>query len=116
MIKNLWKCTNFWCSHRHQPEKMTLIQGPMSLFYACPKYYPENREEDERACTMRLNLVDAEAILEKLSKIIEEDDNNNINADYTNLEFDYKAIHVTVISYDKTGIINLNIYNKKAIR
>lgn len=116
MIKNIWKCTNFWCSHRHEAIKMELIQGPMSLFYACPKYYPQNREPNERTCNMRLNLVDAEAILEKLSKIIEEDDNNGLNADYTNLEFDYKDIHITVLSYDKTGSIDLNILNKKAIK
>lgn len=116
MIKNLWKCTNFYCSYRHAPEKMILNDGPHSLFYSCPKYYPENREPNEVACPMRLNLYDAEGILETLSEIIEADLENGIEGDYTNLKFTYKKnIIVTVLKYKKNDHVDLDIYNKKAI-
>mgnify|MGYP000075122221 CR=1 FL=1 len=116
MIKNLWKEVNFYCSYRHEyPVKMEFNQGPHSLFYSCPKYYPQNRTADEPACPMRLNLVDAEAIVEKLSQVIESDIENNVEHNYRGYEFDYKMIHAKVIKY-APGEINIDIFNKKAIR
>ncbi len=116
MIKNLWKMTTFYCSYRHkEPVKMEIIQGPSSPFYACPKYYPQNREEGEPACPMRMNFVDAEGVLNKLSEIIDNDENNDIYKDYTNYEFDYKTIHIKVLKY-KEGQIDLDIFNRKAMR
>ena len=116
MIKNLWKDTKFYCSHRHEhPIEMSYNQGPHSLFYSCPKYYPENRGPDEPACPMRLNMVDAEGLLEKLSEYIEKDMEQDRIRDYTNLEFDYKQIHVKVLKYHD-GKFKLYIYNKKAIK
>lgn len=115
VIKNLWKETEFYCSHRHEPVKMSYNSGPHSLFYSCPKYYPDNRNENEQACPMRINMVDAEAVLEKLSAYIEDDWANDIERDYTNFEFDYKSVHVKVLEYHD-GHFKLNIFNKKALK
>ena len=104
MLKNLWKDTEFYCSYRHEPKKMTIIQGPSSLFYACPKYYPENRSKDEPACPMRLNLIDAQAILEEFSKMIENDEELGIECNYANKEFTYKMIKVKVIAIQKENL------------
>lgn len=72
MIKNLWKHITLTCGNGHTEEVvMDLKQGPLSLFYACPKYYPENRKEKERACANRLNLVDFEKMLDHMTEKIE---------------------------------------------
>ena len=115
MIKNLWKDTKFCCSHRHEPVQMVYNNGPHSLFYSCPKYYPENRNAGEQACPMRLNMVDAEGILEKLSSMIESDMANDIEKNYTGIEFDYKSIHVKILKHHEDQF-ELNIYNKKALK
>lgn len=115
MLKNLWNITNFYCSHRHTPTKMEFLNGPLSLFYACPKYYEQNREPGELMCSMRLNLVDAEGILDKFSSIVLKDLEDDIIRDYTNMEFEYKAIHVKVLHYDEHHL-DLDILNKKALR
>lgn len=117
MIKNLWKVTNFYCNCRHTtPQKMQFVDGPSSLFYACPKYYPENREPGEPSCMMRMNLIDAEGVLEEFSKIIEEDEANNVIRDYRGFEFDYKTVHAKVISYSYDSGAEIIIDNKKAMR
>ena len=116
MIKNLWNRTTFCCNYRHEhPVDMQIIQGPASPFYACPKYYPENREAGEASCMMRLNFVDAENVLETFSSIIEKDEAEDLYKDYTNFEFDYKQIHVKVLKYSRIGKISLEILNRKAI-
>lgn len=118
MIKNLWKNTHFYCGHRHkEPVEMYFKDGVAgnSMFYACPKYYPENREEGERACSNRLNFVDAEGIINKLSDIIEEKEMSGEIFDFTNLKFRYKAIDVKVLSYSPSKV-ELEIVNKKALR
>lgn len=115
MIKNLWKRTHFYCSYRHEPTEMVINdKGDYSMFYSCPKYYPENRGEHEPACPMRLNFVDAEVILEEVSKKI--DDESGFDCiDITGDEFDYKSIHVKVLKYSPERV-DLDIYNKKAIK
>lgn len=116
MIKNLWSTISFWCIHRHsEPVEMQVQYGPSSPFYACPKYFPQNRDPDERACANRLNFVDAEEIVKKLGNIIATDQMNGNMIDYTNFEFDYKSIHIKVLEY-KDKAIRLGILNKKALR
>lgn len=116
MITNLWNITDFYCSYRHdKPVKMGYNNNGLTLFYSCPKYYPENREPGEPACPMRLNMVDAEGILDKFSKIIEEDEDKDIYRNYKNFEFDYKSIHVKVLKYENDSI-HLDIFNRKALR
>jgi hypothetical protein len=115
MIKNLWKIAHFYCSYRHEPKEMQINdKGSHSLFYSCPKYYPENRTPDEQACPMRLNFVDAEAILNEISKKLDDESGFDCN-DITGEEFDYKAIHVKVLKYTPERI-DIDIYNKKAIK
>lgn len=115
MIKNLWKMTHFYCSYRHDPVEMTINdKGDFGMFYSCPKYYPNNRTEDEQACPMRLNFIDAEGILEELSKKLEDDSGFDC-VDLTGEEFMYKNIRVKVIKQTSERI-ELDIYNKKALR
>lgn len=116
MIKNLWNNTKFYCAYRHDPIEMIIHDGPHSPFYSCPKYYPDAREEGEKACPNRLNFIDAEGLLEKFSEIVSENIKNDIYQDYTGLEFDYKAIHVKVLEFKQSGVLKLIILNKKALK
>lgn len=116
MIKNLWKQTKFICSYRHEPTEMTIHEGinGASPFYSCPHYYEENRAKDEtRACPMRLNFVDAEALLDAFSNAVEKDIAEDKVRDYSGYEYDYKTIHADVINYNDKEL-NLNVYNKKS--
>lgn len=116
MIKNLWKNTTFYCGHGHEmPIEMYYKDGPLSMFYACPKYYPENRTKNERACSNRLNFVDAEAIIEKFSAIIEEKEADNTFFDFTNFSFKYRSIEVKVLEYSLDSV-KLQIINRKALK
>lgn len=115
MIKNLWKNTDFCCGYRHDPIPMIFNERGETLFYSCPKYYPENREPNEQACPMRMNTVDAEGILDKFSEIIEKDMAEGKDVDYTNYKFKYKMIDVEILSYSPDKI-KIKILNKRALK
>lgn len=117
MIQNFWNEVEIYCSHRHEkPIKMEIQNGPHSLFYACPKYHPDNRSEDERACSNRINLVDYEAMLNHFQRILTEAIMNNRQEDLTNHTWTYKGIEFKVFEYKKDEIIKIEMLNKKAIR
>lgn len=114
MIKNIWSNVKFFCGHDHkEPIEMAYQQGPDSLFYACPKYHPENREPEERACSNRLNLVNAEKIINQFANEVEK--RGFIGVNLTNYEWDYKTIHIKVLKHS-VNEINLEIVDKKALK
>ena len=115
MIKNLWKNTKFCCGYRHDPVEMIFNDRGETLFYSCPKYYPENRTSEEQACPMRLNTVDAEAIIGMLSDKIESDIKKGIDMNYTGYTFKYRQIEVEVLEYSPDKI-RVQILNKKALK
>lgn len=116
MIKNLWNKISIFCIHGHEePIPMKIQQGPSSPFYACPKYFEQNREPGERPCGNRLNFIDAENLVAEFSRRVEEDIANGGMTDYTNMEFDYKLIHVKVLKYSEKEI-KLGILNRKAFK
>ena len=46
MIRGFWNSVQVICgNHCNEQIEMTVQEGPSSLFYACPKYHPENRTE-----------------------------------------------------------------------
>ena len=62
-ITGIWKDITIVCGCHEQPVKMIIQEGPSSLFYSCPRYYPENRNENESACANRINLIDYEEMV-----------------------------------------------------
>ena len=109
--------TSFYCGNHHKIPVALVVNnyGQHSPFYSCPYYYAEGRPEDEKMCINRLNFIDAEAIMETFSNIIEEDQKKGLEKNYINMEFDYKKIHAKVIKYEESTIW-IEIYNKKAFK
>lgn len=117
MIQNLWQNISIYCgNHKNEePVEMNVQTGPMSLFYACPKYYPGNRGEKEKACPNRINFVDFEKFVNHISEIIEEAMKNFETPGIDGYVWQYKSITFKVISY-KENKIKVEILNKKALK
>lgn len=114
MVKNIWKMVSFVCGCHEEEIKMTEKIGHKNLFYSCPKYYPENREKNERACANNVAGDDVEKIVEQLSKIIEEEIATNPAANLTNYSFKLKSYELKVLEHTKDNI-KISVKNKKAL-
>lgn len=80
IIKGFWGNVQLVCgNHSDEQVKMTIQEGPSSLFYACPKYHPENRTENERPCFNRISLAEYENMLTTLSDLIMGENIVNLN-------------------------------------
>ena len=116
MITGSWNDITLVCCHRHpEPIPMVIQEGPSSLFYACPKYHPENRAEDERACNNRLSLEDYTKMLSHLHDLIinaEMRDEKIILTYYT--WKDRKGTQYKVLKQDGDKL-TIEVYNKRAI-
>ena len=66
MIKNFWKQIEVVCGNHGEDKtvKMSWKQGHRSMFYSCPKYYPDARVEGERACRNNVSVEDFEKIVD----------------------------------------------------
>lgn len=117
MITGSWGDVTLVCEHRHEhPIEMVIQEGPSSLFYACPKYRPENRSADERACNNRLNLVDYTNMLEHIhEKIIDAALNDEI-LHLENYKWkDRKGTEYKVLKQDGDKM-TISVLNNKAIK
>lgn len=117
MIKNLWKQIEVVCGHHgdDHSNKMYLKQGPSSLFYACPKYYPENRQPGEAGCANRVNLVDFEKIVDKITEEIENAEMQGQQICLNNVTFKVRYTEVMVLKHTKEKIV-LKLVNKQAVK
>lgn len=117
MIKNFWKNITVICGNHGENTsiKMDLKQGPSSLFYSCPKYYPENRKPGEKACVNRVNLIDFQKIVEMMSEEIEQAESTGNRICLTNRVFKVRYTEVTVLKHSKEHIV-IKLLNKQAIK
>lgn len=84
MILNFWSNVRLFCGNHtetdehiqmlpHESATGTGIYGQqLNMFYACPRYYPENRKPGERCCRNHISIKEYEGMLNHLSKIKEE--------------------------------------------
>ena len=115
MIKNLWSKTTVICgNHKTDFPKMSLKTGQQSMFYSCPKYYPENRNKEERACRNHVSCDDFEKILDILSKEMDNQMQFGTIPNLTNYTFKFKTIDVVVTEHTADKLI-IKIFNKKAL-
>ena len=117
MIKGLWKTVNLVCGCHEEEIVMNINNGPHSLFYSCPKYYPENRTKEERVCPNRLNLVDYERMLNRISDEMLKRTENNETTDLTNFKWKDSKSHASfeVLKHDDKEI-TVKVYNPKAFK
>lgn len=118
MIKNLCDMIEIYCGNGHSElVQMYLKSGSDSgkdSFYACPKYYPENRNESERACNNNLTITDYLKIVNYIDKILTEAEMKDENRNLTNHQFKIGAVTCTIISHTQRKI-KISILNKRAI-
>lgn len=115
-IAEAWKYIKPKCGcHGENKIDMVIQEGPASLFYACPKYHPENREPGERACNNRLNLIEYQKMVEKLTGMIAEADCEGGTVDLTNFHWSAKGVEYNVLEH-KGDHITVEIKNIRAMR
>lgn len=110
---------SFWCTNHKEPVEMVIQQG-ISPFYACPKYFPENRDEkDSKACPNRMTIIDAGGIIDAFAKICEAEDPFESVTNYYNYMFEYKGSKskfiVTIIKYTDDEI-RFGVLNKTSLK
>lgn len=85
MIENIWSKVHIYCGNHgenhgikmvpHEQSQLARFGGGIgSMFYACPKYYPQNREKDEKACYNRISISEMEEMINYISDKIESPD------------------------------------------
>lgn len=119
MIKGLWNNVELVCGCHGdeipvEKKIMTPKAGYKSMFYSCPRYYPENRMPDEKACVNHVNIEDFQKILDIICKKTEEQMIFGQNAVLQGFSFKVKDIDIKVISHTSEKIV-ISVCNKKAI-
>lgn len=115
MITGTWDDITLVCCHRHAEPVPMVIQEGKTLFYACPKYHPENREPGEPACNNRLSIQDYMKMQEHLHAKIIEAELSDEKLNLTNYEWhDRKGVYYKILSQDNNKLI-IQVYNKRAI-
>lgn len=88
MITNLWKNISIVCGCHKFPIPLqphtgsgSGAQGGMerSMFYTCPKYYPDQRDSSEKPCFNRISIGDYEKMVLHLSECLEAQDGSVVN-------------------------------------
>lgn len=119
MIKNFWNNIRIFCGNHRENHTIELMphEGAegMDMFYSCPKYYPESRSEDEKACGNRINLIEYQKMVEYLSDKIEDAEEERKTVNLTGYQWSNKrGITFTVLRHDKEHI-DVLVYNKRAL-
>ena len=118
MIKNIWSLISIYCGNHDEDTSIELVphagNDNMGMFYSCPKYYNENRDEHELACANRLNLVEYEEMVSYISKLIESQISREVNLAGHRWK-NKKGTEFYIFSHDSKGI-KVTVLNKKAVR
>lgn len=113
MMYKGWDYVTVVCgNHDSDDVEMRICEGPHSLFYACPKYYPDARKEGERACANRINLIEYERMLMHLSDMLEK---NGVQWNLAHHKWKQKGIEFEVLSHEEKGIV-VKMLNKTALK
>lgn len=118
MIKNLCDLIEIYCGHNHNEEIPMYMKDGSDMgkdsFYACPKYYPENREPDERACNNNLTITDYIKMVNHIDKVLTEAELNDEKLNMKNSKFKIGQVEYRVTDHTNRKI-KVEILNKKAI-
>ncbi len=120
MVQNLWKSTQVVCASCSGKDiekmpKMELKAGTRSMFYACPKYYPENRQKGEIACVNHVSTDDFQRILDVLSEEVDKNLMFGQSSYLVGFSFKVKTIDVKVVEQTDEKIV-VSVLNHKAVQ
>lgn len=112
MITDMWKSVCFVCGNKsHETEQEMYVRTSVDsirqiedVFYACPKYKPENREKGEKPCLNHISVAECEKILNQLADIIIEGEENDTVVNLANRVFETKTTRYKVLSHNANGI------------
>ncbi len=115
MIKNLWKQITIVCGHHPDSNVEFVVKegvGHQSDFYACPKYYPDNREEGETACLNHVRYEDLECIVIQISDKLEESLANGCQLCLTGKKWNWRTYHIRIKEHRSDEIV-VSLINTK---
>lgn len=124
MIKNLWNFIHVYCGCHQENVELQVHEGAqnqnsgadyLSAFYACPKYYEENRRPGEKACLNHISIQDYQDMVEHLSSILEAGMKEGISVNLQGLSWTNKRdVEFKVFEHSRDGI-GITAVNKRAI-
>lgn len=119
MIRNIWGKVRIFCGNHGEDAtiKMKGHEGAedLDMFYSCPKYYPENREEGEHPCGNRLSISDYEQCVQHISDMLEQAEENGAVINLTGHRWaDKKRTTFCVIRHTPNHI-DVLVLNKQAL-
>lgn len=118
-IKDFWKKIHMICGcHDDNEVPMMIQQGPSSLFYSCPRYYPVHRKPGEVACANRINLIDYEEMINIITDKIAESQEMMEEADLVGWKFKNKRgdIEFRIVRMDEDGNYIVRMKSRRALR
>lgn len=116
MIKGIWTMIEPYCGNGHEEDvKLDITEGPFSLFYSCPKYHEANRDEGERACANRINLIDYEKMINYITNLILEGSSSGTFVNLKNYKWKKNGIEYEIFEHTDSKI-KIKIKSSKALR
>ncbi len=124
MIQNIWNKIEIYCGCHGDDHTIKMMPhaaaenmkgGETSIFYSCPKYYPENRNPAEIACFNRLSIAEYEGMVQQLCSKLE---NNDVFALVNLSGYTWKNKNGTIfhVLEHTNNHIKVLVVNKKSIR
>lgn len=118
MIKNLWSYIELYCGNPIHKEPIKLVEKytpTNTLFFACPKYFAQNREDDEKMCKNSIYTNDYEKAVEEIEKRLVENAKQDIEENLEGLRWTSKnGICYEVFSHSNDKI-KIKMINKRAM-
>ena len=117
-----FKNMRIFCACHKQPVEMKIHEGSQyaafngqsgSIFYSCPKYYEDAREEGEKPCFNRLSLTEYEMLIEDLSKVFNENSDAQINL--TGYRYKNKKGTDFHVLKQGNGYFDVSVLNNRAL-
>lgn len=109
MIINLWQKIRLFCGNHEEMEgksyphmtphaaaesetaRAMYGNSTMNMFYSCPKYYPDGRDENEPACRNHISMKEFEGMLDKIASEIEKAQRNDTVTDLVGMRWKSKS-------------------------
>lgn len=132
MITGIWRGVTMVCGNPYHEDCQEMYVREMSLeeeksrdkkqylhgkpdyaFYCCPKYNPDARRDDERACFNRISVAEVEKALNIICDKIEEDEAETGASFIKNYRFETKVAEYKVLE-SKDDMLKLQVLAKKA--